>query len=275
MPHFTNDSAQQLLRIARTGDLFQDPSGVSFADVNVNGHRETLPIRQQAVLELLVILVLQAKQRVAPSQALKSTVDLVEELARHDGPERRVCVRVAEDGGRIFLDLGDLSFRAIEIAPSGWKIVDAPPVRFIRPDGMLPLPVPIAGGSINALAQFLNLEKPDDFVLVVSWLLAALSPRGPYPVFCASGEQRSAKSFTSRILRALVDPNVSPIRSLPRNKRDLFIAASNSHAMAFDNLSCLPPSLSDAFCRLATGAGFATRRLRTDHAEVLSTPRVH
>ena len=140
MPRFTNDSAQQLLRIARTGDLFQDPSGVSFADVNVNGHRETLPIRSKRYSNCLSFSYFKQSNEVAPSQALKSTVDLVEELARHDGPERRVCVRVAEDGGRIFLDLGDSSFRAIEIAPSGWKIVDAPPVQFIRRMGCCPFP---------------------------------------------------------------------------------------------------------------------------------------
>jgi hypothetical protein len=269
MPRFINDSVQQLLRIARTGELFHDPTGVSFADVNVNGHRETFPIRSKRYSNCLAYAYFKQSNEAAPSQALKSTVELVEELARHDGPERRVFVRVAENGGRIFLDLGDSSFRAIEIAPLGWAIVDTPPVRFLRPDGLLPLPVPIAGGSIKALAQYVNLETSDDFVIVVSWLLAALCPRGPYPILCVSGEHGSAKTFSFRVLKDLVDPNVSPIRTLPRNERDLFIAASNCHAMAYDNLPCLPPWLSDAFCRLATGAGFATRRLRTDQSEVL------
>ena len=38
---------------------------------------------------------------------------------------------------------------------------------------------------------------------------------------------------------------------------------------AFDNVSALQPWLSDALCRLATGGGFGTRRLRTDQDEVL------
>jgi hypothetical protein len=67
----------------------------------------------------------------------------------------------------------------------------------------------------------------------------------------------------------LVDPNVAPVRALVREERDLVIAANNSHVLAFDNLSGLPHALSDAFCRLATGASFGLRQLYTDADEVL------
>ena len=55
-----------------------------------------------------------------------------------------------------------------------------------------------------------------------------------------------------------MDPNSAPLRALPREERDLFIAAMNAHLLAFDNVSHIPPWLADAFCRLATGGGFAT-----------------
>ena len=47
------------------------------------------------------------------------------------------------------------------------------------------------------------------------------------------------------------------------------IAANNGHVLAFDNLSGLPPWLSDSVCRLASGGSFALRRLYTDDEEVL------
>src|SRR5262245_2153084 len=47
------------------------------------------------------------------------------------------------------------------------------------------------------------------------------------------------------------------------------IAANNGHLLAFDNLSGLPPWLSDALCRVASGGSFAVRRLYTDDEEVL------
>lgn len=59
------------------------------------------------------------------------------------------------------------------------------------------------------------------------------------------------------------------MRTLPRDDRDLFIAASNAHVMALDNVSGIPPWTSDSLCRLSTGGGFATRELYTDCEEKL------
>ena len=84
-----------------------------------------------------------------------------------------------------------------------------------------------------------------------------------------SGEQGSAKTILSKLLRALVDPNVAPVRALPRDERELMIAANNGHLLAFDNLSGLPAWLSDALCRVASGGSFAVRQLYTDNEEVL------
>ena len=47
------------------------------------------------------------------------------------------------------------------------------------------------------------------------------------------------------------------------------ISANNSWVLCFDNLSKIPPWLSDAMCRLATGGGFSARALYTDQDEVL------
>src|ERR1700736_5730358 len=60
-----------------------------------------------------------------------------------------------------------------------------------------------------------------------------------------------------------------PVRALPREERELMIAANNGHLLAFDNLSALPAWLSDALCRLASGGSFAVRQLYTNDEEVL------
>jgi hypothetical protein len=88
-------------------------------------------------------------------------------------------------------------------------------------------------------------------------------------VLVLAGEQGTAKSTFSRLLRALVDPNTAPLRALPRDDRDLFITATNGHVLAFDNVSTLPQWISDTLCRLATGGGFAVRQLYTDQDEML------
>jgi hypothetical protein len=105
--------------------------------------------------------------------------------------------------------------------------------------------------------------------LLVGWLVMALRPRGPYPVLCFHGEQGSGKSTGARITRAVIDPHTVPLRSEPKEARDLMIAAKNALCIALDNLSSLPTWLSDALCRLATGGGFGTRELYSNEDEQL------
>ena len=128
---------------------------------------------------------------------------------------------------------------------------------------------PGAGRIHSGARAIFNLASENDFVLVVAWLLGALRAGGPYPVLAIAGEQGSAKTVLSKLLRALIDPSVAPVRALPRDERELFIAASNGHVLAFDNLSGLPPWLSDTLCRLTSGGAFSTRRLFTDQDEIL------
>jgi hypothetical protein len=45
------------------------------------------------------------------------------------------------------------------------------------------------------------------------------------PVLALAGEHGAAKSTFSAILRGLCEPNTAPLRALPREERDLFIAA--------------------------------------------------
>jgi hypothetical protein len=206
----------------------------------------------------------------APSSvALQSALGVIEAKAHYDCPERVIHVRVGGLDERLYLDLCDEAWRAVEIDTAGWRVVDSPPVRFRRAAGMQPLPEPLSGGSIETLRSFLNVKTNTDFVLAVAWILAALRNCGPYPVLVLSGEQGSAKSTFSAILRSLLDPNSAPLRALPREDRDLFIAANNGYLLAFDNVSGLPGWISDTLCRLATGGGFAVRQLYSDQDEIL------
>ena len=261
--------ADILIELAQTAGLFHTPDGIGFADLEINGHRETWPIRGKSFRRWLARRFFEATGGAAGSEALLSALNVIEAKAHFDGPERPVFIRVGGLDDRLYLDLGDETWRAVEIDATGWRVIDNPPVRFRRAAGMQPLPMPVPGGSVAALRSFLNVQSDTDFVLVVAWALACLRNRGPYPVIVLSGEQGSAKSTFSAILRSLLDPNTAPLRALPREDRDLFIAASNGHVLAFDNVSGLPAWISDTLCRLATGGGFAVRQLYTDQDEVL------
>jgi hypothetical protein len=261
--------ADILIALAEPAELFHTPDGTCFADVDVNGHRETWPIRRKGFRRWLARRYFQTTRSAPNSEALQSALNVIEAKAQFDSPTRPVYVRVGGLDDKLYLDLGDSTWQAVEIDATGWRVVDRPPVRFRRPGGMQRLAVPQRGGSIERLRSFLNLRSDSDFVLLVSWALGCLRDRGPYPVLVLVGEQGSSKSTCAAILRALLDPNTAPLRALPREDRDLFIAATNGHVLVFDNVSSLPAWISDTLCRLAAGGGFAVRQLYTDQDEVL------
>jgi hypothetical protein len=262
--------ADILIELASSAELFHDRDDVGYARFDVNGHKENWPIRSKGFKRWLVRAYYESTQSAPSSEAMTAAMGVLEARAQFDAPEHDVRVRVAAHDGCIYVDLVDRDWHAIEIDEDGWRVVDNPPVYFRRSAGMKPLPEPLAGGSLDRdLRPLLNVKTEKDFVLSVAWLLAALRDCGPYPVLGITGEQGSAKSWLARLLRCLIDDNSVPLRALPRNEHDVFIAARNSQVLAYDNVSGLPDWLSDTFCRLATGGGFSTRELYTDQDEIL------
>ncbi len=206
-------------------EFFHSPQGDAYATLAAEGHQETWVLKSRTFRRWLAAQFYARQKTVPNSQALQDAVTVLEGHALFAGPEHEVHVRVAEAEGAIYLDVADRDWQAVEVTAKGWRVVPAPPVKFRRARGMLPLPL--------------------------------------------YGEQGTAKSTNARVLKAMVDPSTSPLRSEPKEPRDLMIAANNSWIVAYDNLSHLPTWLSDAICRLATGGGFATRELYTDSEEAL------
>ena len=198
----------------------------------------------------------------------KAVDEIIEEYEAHAhaGKSYIPRVRVAELDGAIYLDIGDEDWRAIQIKPDGWSIVDNSPVKFFRNPGMQSLPLP-KSGSIDLLREFVNLESEDDFVLFVSALVGALIPDIPYVILSLTGEQGTAKSTSARVFRNLVDPNSAGSRVLPSTERELFIAAKRSWLLSFDNVSFIKNEMADALCRVSTGAAFVARSLYTNDDE--------
>jgi hypothetical protein len=256
-----------LLEIVDGAVLFHTPDQTAYANIEVSGHRENWQVRSTGFRDWLISSYYSRTGAAPNSNAVGQALCTAEAKARFSGCEHPIYVRVGRDDDAVYLDLADADWRAIRIDAGGWTIDAQPRVRFVRPKGMLPLPLPLRGGSIEKLRDFINVRANEDFILVIAWLLAALRGAGPYPVLAVTGEQGSAKSTLMEILRLIVDPNQASLRSPPRAPRDLFISATNAHVLAFDNLSSLPAWLSDDLARISTGAAFATRELYSNAEE--------
>ena len=122
-----------------------------------------------------------------------------------DGQESPIDLRVANHQGKLYLDLCDRAWRAVEIRCEGWRVIARPPVKFRRARGSQPLPEPERGGSLNELRRFLNVDD-QGWTLIRAFLVATLRPGLPCPILVAKGEQGAGKSTACRVISALIDP---------------------------------------------------------------------
>lgn len=261
--------ADALVAISAEAEVFHDSRNIAYATVRVDGHRENHPIKGSGFSGWLRQKYWATRQKAPTEKSMSDAIATIAARAQFDGAKIETSLRVAEHDGHVYIDLCNESWEAVEVTPTGWNVMAEPPVRFTRKPGMLSIPTPVHGGSIDLLRALVNAADDDTWIMVVSWLLGALNPRGPYPILVVGGEQGSAKSSMCRMLRALVDPNEASMRSAPTSTRDLAIACRNSRTIGMENVSSIPRWLSDDLCSVATGSAFATKTNYTDDEETL------
>jgi putative DNA primase/helicase len=206
--------------------------------------------------------------------AMGEAIPAFEAMALEQDEAFEPGVRLIDNRGAIWIDLGDDTYRAIRVTAEGWAVVKRVDAPLIRSDGLRALPTPVpTTDALARLHKLLNITDDDEgksnFKLIVAWLVAALYPSGPYPLIALDGEQGSGKTTAARILRKMVDPNAADLRAMPRNEDDLLIAALNGRVVALDNVSFVENDMADALCRVATGAGFGKRTLYSDLGETI------
>jgi hypothetical protein len=300
--------SERLVRYARQGaKFFHTPDRVAYAALKVGAHvehyrvgsrdfllwvqneywigeKQRIEEEQQASGGALYVASPEGQgplPEVVRDRDLSDAVRLLEGFALFDGPEHEVYRRIASDTdtGSLYIDLCDAAWRVVEVTREGWRILPGHevPVKFARTAGMLPLPDPEEGGSLEPLRTLLHLgrgpQEERNWRLITAWLVQALTLDGAYGILNLVGNQGSSKSYTQHVLRNLVDPNVAPLRYKPREERDLYIAASNGWTISLDNMSKVPEWLSNALCNIASHGAFGIRKNYTDDAEVLFKAR--
>jgi hypothetical protein len=258
----------QLISYVEAIELWHDDANKAYATYPDSGHRVNAPIRSPQFRQWLTLQYLDDHEAAPGKTALDECLSAVEARAVQRGKRYKAFIRVAEHDGRLFLDLCNDDWQAIECSESGWAVVDTVPVKFVRRDGMLPLPMPepvteqLSG--IEELRGFFGNLSQGHFALVVAWLMSCLRDTGVYPVLMIHGESGSGKTILTKLLMDLIDPRDEKALSIPKDDRALIVFAKQTYLIGFENISHIPAWFSDALCRLASGDSFVAVKLYTD-----------
>ncbi len=261
-----------LLEIGRRHTLFRDMSGDAYAQLAHGDHREVHAIESKGYREHLAAEYYASAEKGCSRNAMTDAIDTLGAQARFSGDLRQVWLRTAREDGALVIDRGDPEWSEIHVDVTGWGVQPGGGVMFRRAHRMLPLPLPEEpehpAAAFGRLWKYANVT-PDDRVLVAAFILGAFKPEGPYPLLMVSGEQGTGKSTFSRLLKRLIDPSAAPLRQPPKEPRDVLVAAINTWLLCLDNLSWLPPELSDTLCRISTGGAISERTLFSNLDETL------
>ena len=261
-----NQTDQTVATLLESGiQLFRDQYGEAYISTDGTG-KNVFPVRSSLCLDWLGYYYYVASGKVATSDLLTKMANTLSGKARYDGEMRELHIRAVNNDSTIWYDLGE---SAVLIGRNEWNIFDDPPILFKRFSHQKNQVTPVVSKNINLIHKYINLKNDDDYLLFLVYLIAAFIPGFPHPLLILHGAQGSGKTTPMRVLKELIDP--SNIQGLPppTNPNDFLHVASKHYFLFYDNLSGMPPWLSDALARASTGDGFSTRKLFTDNDDII------
>jgi hypothetical protein len=190
----------------------------------------------------------------------------------HCNPRRYVVgIRSAGTGSAIYIDLCNNDSEFVSITKDGWEITKTPEVTFHSTRGQLPLPRPATTHDERTTTNP-HLSHPG----IHEWLISSLSPTGPYPILILHGPPNSGKTTLAKMLRSLIDPVTAPLLPLPSRERAISKLAARHRVLAFDHVTHMSPTATDALCRISSGCGIEAEdsvQLEIARPIIITTPR--
>jgi len=257
------------LALAQDIELFRDPTGAAWSRIKIDDHHEIWSCEGRQFKLWLARLYWQTFNKAINSQVITAALNVLVSKGIFDGAEHELHNRVARDDGAIWYDLADAAWRVVRITSSGWKIVPDSPIRFRRFAHQAAQVIPVGGGDLHRLLDFMNLKDPGQRLLLLVDLVFCFVPGVPHPISVSYGPQGSAKTTASRMRRGLVDPSVAETLSFPANTAELVQTIAHHWMPIFDNITTLPDWASDVLCRASTGEGSSKRVLYSDDDDLI------
>lgn len=255
------NQAQRLLEITSSLTLFHDQHKEGHVFLN----NEVMPLRSKKIKQWLAHRFYQIEAKAPNSDSINQAIGVLEGQAIFESPEETLHNRIALVDNAFWYDLGN--GKAVRITAYGWDILDAP-ILFRRYAHQQPQVMPIKGGDPWRVFESLNVA-PEHQLLVLVFIISCFVPDIPHPIFHPHGAQGAGKTTACRTIKKICDPSEIEAIIAPRTSSELIQLLAHHHLCLFDNMSNLPPWMSDILAQACTGGGFSKRKLYTDDDDVI------
>lgn len=242
--------------------------GKSYAVLRTKGYPEVLEIGGPRLNSRIRALA-RARGKRLKQHALDDINEDLKSEAEVAGEVMELYPRVHPlPGGGVEIDLCDGAGTTVRLTTDGVDVLRGTTTTlFTRSSTALALPVPAERGDVKLLRKYINLS-PGHFQLLtagVAFTIASPKIEATKYVFpVLKGTQGTGKTFASKTMQRLIDPNAVGAQTLPGSPRDLAIMLQSVHLLVVDNMRDLTPLLSDTLCIAATGGSVPMRKLYTD-----------
>jgi len=256
---FVNDNA----------NLVYDQNNTPYCEVMRHNQCQIISMYSQSFHDWVRHGFFSAYTRALRNHDIKDAVEHLSCMAKLTGKKITTALRLACRNDTCYINTASANHEVIKITTNGWEVEPNPAIYFVESNTAEALPLPKPGGTIDVLRKkYLNLGSDDDWHIMVVYLVSAIFDLPSKPFILLNGEQGSAKSTTTRVIRELIDPSRVKAQTTPSSINDLLLAALNNALVCIDNASKLSQKVMDTACQLCTGAGFRKRRLYTDTDEI-------
>ncbi|MFQ5801413.1 MAG: bifunctional DNA primase/polymerase [Candidatus Methylomirabilales bacterium] len=249
--------------------LFHTDLQEPYVSLPVGEHREIWSLKSRMLRRWLARSFWETEGKAPHSESILTALNVLEGKAYFEGKESRLHNRVAWVDQALWYDLTDRHWRAVEITPEGWRVVDDPPILFRRYSHQHPQVEPVRNGDARLLLKFVNIHDEGQQLLLLVWVISCFIPDFPHPILNVYGPQGAAKSLLCKILRKVIDPSAIEVAGFPRESQELIQLLAHHWSIFFDNVSQLPWWVSDILCKAVSGDGFSKRELFSDDEDVI------
>jgi len=245
--------------------------------VEIDEHKESINLNSYQAISWLRVQYHDATGKFHGNEMYENVISLIKDQASFskDKEVTPISKRIFSDNKSIYVDLTTPDWKLVKITEDETCITqhgnDTP--IFSRGKSQSRMSEPNFGYTGNPLDEFCKLARMQDEPTFKEHLISMFLAHVPTPIIVIIGQEDSAKSDRSSLIKMLVDLSGSKLDEqlgqFGRNDDDLNVRFSNNYMVVFDNLSEITGAQSDSLSKAVTGASYSKRQNYSDADEIV------